>query len=66
LNAIYQGGGKLYYRLAPDHAPQGTARNDSSAPGVTLDATLRFLKQPVIEIKIDEIVQKMPEVMSTA
>ncbi|KAN0092204.1 FabD/lysophospholipase-like protein [Hyaloscypha variabilis] len=66
LNAIYQGGGELYYRLAPDHAPQGTARNDSSAPGVTLDATLRFLKQPVIEIKIDEIVQKMPEVMSTA
>lgn len=66
LNAIYQGGGELYYRLAPDHAPQGTARNDSSAPGVTLDATLRFLQQPVIEIKIDEIAQKMPEVMTTA
>jgi hypothetical protein len=66
LNAIYQGGGELYYRLAPDHAPQGTARHDSSAPGVTMDATLRFLQQPVIEIRIDEIAQRMPEVMSTA
>jgi hypothetical protein len=66
LNAIYPGGGELYYRLAPDHAPPGTARNDSSAPGVTLDATLRFLKQPVIEIRIDEIAHKMPEVIATA
>jgi hypothetical protein len=66
LGAIYQGGGELYYRLAPDHAPQGTARNDSSAPGVTLDAILRFLKQPVIEIRISEIAQRMPEVMATA
>jgi hypothetical protein len=66
LDAIYQGGGELYYRLAPDHAPQGTARNDSSAPDVTLEATLRFLKQPVTEIRIDEIAQKMPEVMARA
>ena len=66
LNAIYQGSGELYYRLAPDHAPQGTAQNDSSAPDVTLDATLRFLEQPVIEIRIDEIVQRIPEVVSTA
>jgi hypothetical protein len=65
LNAIYQGGGELYYRLAPDHVSQGTAHNDSSAPGVTLDATLKFLEQPVIENMIDEIVQKVPEVMST-
>jgi hypothetical protein len=66
LNAIYNGGGELYYRLAPDHAPQGTARNDSSAPGVTLHATLRFLKQPSIKIMIDVIVQRMPKVISTA
>jgi hypothetical protein len=66
LNTIYEGGGELYYRLAPDHAPQGTARNDSSAPGVALDATLKFLKQPVIEIRIDEIAQRMPEVIASA
>lgn len=66
LDAIYQGGGELYYRLAPDHAPQGTARNDSSAPGVTMDATLRFLSEPVIEIRIDEIANRMPEVIATA
>jgi hypothetical protein len=65
LNAIYQGGGELYYRLAPDHAPPGTARNDSSAPGVTLDATLKFLKQPIIEIRIDEIANRMPEVIAS-
>ena len=65
LNAIYKGGGDLYYRLAPDHAPQGTARNDSSAPGITLDATLKFLKKPVTEIRIDDIAQRMPEVMFT-
>jgi hypothetical protein len=66
LNKIYPGGGELYYRLAPDHAPQGTARNDSSAPGLTLDATLKFLKQAVIQIRIDEIAQKMPQAMVTA
>ncbi|KAE8445383.1 hypothetical protein EG329_013506 [Mollisiaceae sp. DMI_Dod_QoI] len=60
LNAIYQGDEELYYRLAPVYAPQGTARNDSSAPGVTLDATLRFLERPVVGIKIDKITKRMP------
>jgi hypothetical protein len=66
LNTIYPGGGELYYRLAPDVAPHGTARNDSSAPGLTLDATLKFLKLAIIENRIDEIVQRMPDVIVTA
>ena len=66
LNNIYKGGGNLYYRLAPEVAPQGTARNDSSAPGITMDATLEFLSLPVVAIKIDEIAQRIPEVMAPA
>jgi hypothetical protein len=59
LDAFYPRGSELYYRLAPDHAPQGTVRNDSFAPGVTLDATNEFLELPVTEIKIDGIVEQM-------
>jgi len=62
LTTFYPKGDDLYYRLAPDHAPQGTARNDSSAPNVTLDATLKFLKHATTKIKMDEIAQRVPGV----
>jgi hypothetical protein len=59
LNNIYPNGSSLYYRLAPEQAPQGTAQNDSSAPGLTLDATMEFLEQPQVEIRIDEIERRI-------
>jgi len=66
LKAVYQGGSELYYRLAPEYAPQGTAMNDSLAPGVTSDATLKFLKQAFIELRIDEIAQRISDAMAMA
>jgi hypothetical protein len=61
LDRIYQGGSRLYYRLALDQAPRGTTLNDSSASGVALRATKNYIKKPLIVIKIDEIAQRMPE-----
>lgn len=66
LQEIYKEKGKgLYYRLAPLHAPQGTAQNDSSAPGVALDATMDFLGQAHTVNKIDEIAGRIPLVPIT-
>lgn len=61
LDHIYQGGSALYYRLALDQAPRGTTKNDSSASGAAMDATLNYLQSPPVGIKIDEIAQRMPE-----
>jgi hypothetical protein len=61
LDNIYQGGSKLYYRLALGQAPRGTTQNDSSASGAALDATLDYLQSPPVGIIIDEIAQRMPE-----
>jgi hypothetical protein len=66
LDNIYQGGSALYYRLALDQAPRGTTQNDSSASGAALDATLDYLHRPPVGLKIDEIVQRMPEMYQTA
>jgi len=55
-------GETLYYRLAPLQAPQGTAQNDSSAPGLALDATEEYLEQAHVIIKIDEISDRLPMV----
>lgn len=66
LNNIHPGNGKLYHRLALPKAPQGTAQNDSSAPIVAHDATVDYLNQPSIDMEIDEIVQRIPEVPSVA
>lgn len=62
LDNIYQGGSKLYYRLALDQAPQGTTQNDSSASGAALDATMNYLRRPNVETRLDEIAQRMPEI----
>jgi hypothetical protein len=59
LDNIYQGGSKLYYRLALDQAPRGTTQNDSSASRAALDATLDYLQSPAIGIRIEEISQRM-------
>jgi len=50
---------QLYYRLALDQAPEGTAQNDSSAAGAALDATLVFLKRPFVETTIFDIAQRV-------
>ncbi|KAH9208952.1 acyl transferase/acyl hydrolase/lysophospholipase [Leptodontidium sp. 2 PMI_412] len=59
LDIYKEKGATLYHRLAPLQAPEGTARNDSLAPGVALDATRDYLKQPVTVINIDQILQQM-------
>lgn len=59
LNSIYKNGSSLYYRIAPDQAPRGTAQNDSEAPGVTLDATMEFLEQRGVEVRIGEIERRI-------
>jgi Patatin-like phospholipase len=61
LDHIYQGGSKLYYRLALDQAAPGTTQNDSSASGAAFDATLNFLKIPHVGMRIDEIADRMPK-----
>lgn len=64
LNNIHPGNAGLYYRLAPAKAPQGTSRNDSSASGVVLDATLDYLNEPHVDAAINEIVKRILEVVS--
>ena len=60
LEIYKEKGTDLYYRLAPLQAPQGTAQNDSSAPGVTLDATREYLEQAPTVNKIDDIAGRIP------
>ena len=59
LGRLYKGGESLYFRLAPDQAPRGTARNDSSAPGLAMDGADTYLNNPIIAIKMDELAQRM-------
>lgn len=55
LNQHYEGGAKLYYRLAPEQAPKGTTRNDSTAAGEVQKETDSYMKKPQVRIRIDEI-----------
>ena len=55
----------LYYRLALPKLPQGTPMNDCSAPYASLDATLDYLNDPRVIAKIDGIVKRIPEVVSS-
>jgi hypothetical protein len=63
LDNIYgEGSGNaLYYRLAPDKSPRGTALNDAEASGLCLDAAKGYLRKPDVVIKIDELARMMPE-----
>ncbi|CAD6565784.1 MAG: hypothetical protein ASARMPREDX12_006770 [Alectoria sarmentosa] len=64
LNNTHPGNAGLYYRLAPTKAPQSTSRNDSSASGAVLDATLDYLNEPHVNAAINEIVKRIFEVVS--
>ncbi|TVY76136.1 hypothetical protein LSUE1_G005975 [Lachnellula suecica] len=61
LENVRPGNSALYYRLAPDQAPQGTAQNDSSSPGVTLAAADNYLSQPSVERSIDDIERRLSD-----
>ena len=61
LDNIYKGGSDLYYRLALEQAPQGTTKNDSSASGAAMDATVDYLHSPPVGLMISEIAQRMPK-----
>jgi len=60
LNHFYPGQ-ELYYRLGPEQAPLGTAQNDATAPGVALDATLKYLKMRKVGDRVDEIGGRISE-----
>lgn len=62
LNNIYPKGSRIYYRLAPPKAPQGTSQNDSSQSGVAFNATLGYLSEPRVDTAMDEVVKRMPEI----
>lgn len=65
LDYIHPGNAEVYYRLAPDRAPQGTSQNDASASGVALNATLNYLNEPRVDAAIDGLVKRIPESVST-
>jgi hypothetical protein len=62
LDNIYKGGSNLYYRLALAQAPRGTTKNDSSASGAAVDATIDYLQSRPVGLIIDEIAQRMPKI----
>lgn len=66
LNYVRPGSGNLYYRLALPKAPQGTARNDSSAAIVAHDATMDYLDRPAIDRTICEVAERIPKIASAA
>ena len=62
-------GNELYYRLAPDKAPEGTAQDDSSESSMAFDTTVAFLSGDHIKstinrvayrISIDEVTRAIP------
>ncbi len=59
LDVVYPSGSQLYYRLAPANAFQGTARNDSAASSVVLDAITGFLNDPHIHSSITEVAERL-------
>lgn len=60
LKNIYPHDTPPYYRLAPETSPIGTARNDASAPGLTHDATIRYLDTPSAGVTMDEVSRRVP------
>ena len=54
-------GDALYYRLAPNKSPRGTALNDAEASGLCLEAAKGYLRKPEVVIRIDEVARLMPE-----
>ena len=60
LNVVHPGT-KLYYRLAPAQAPQGTTQNDLCAEGA-VDETLAYLSDPRVDATIDELAKRMSEI----
>jgi hypothetical protein len=63
LDRVYGPGSgrRLYYRLALDQAPQGTALNDSEASGSCLNAARQYLKSDVAGSKVGAIVATMED-----
>lgn len=60
LKYIYPNDTPPYFRLAPEHAPRGTARNDASAPGVTHNATDKYLQIHNTSLVMDEVSRRIP------
>lgn len=50
----------LYFRLAPEEAPEKAALNDIFAAQTAYDATLKYLSDTRVKATIDEVVGKMP------
>ena len=60
LKHVYPNDTPPYFRLAPEHVPRGTARNDASAPRLTQDATSEYLHTRTAGIAMDEVSRLIP------
>ena len=57
LKNVYPHNPPPYYRLAPEKSAPGTARNDTSSPKASFDATQAYLRVPRVEADMDEVGQ---------
>jgi hypothetical protein len=55
LDNIYGENHNLYFRLAPEFAPQGTTKDDSSAARISMDATDSYLDRREVNNMMDEV-----------
>ena len=66
LKTIYREDTPPYFRLAPEQSPLGTARNDSSAPGLAHKSTARYLDTQNAVITMEEISRRIPPAIVAA
>ena len=59
LSHVYKNDTPPYFRLVPEYAPKGTARNDTSAPGLTRESTNKYLHTPSARLTLDEVSKRI-------
>ena len=60
LRNVYKQNAPPYYRLAPDKSAPGTARNDTSSPKASFDATTEYIHIPRVEADMEEVGSRIP------
>ena len=61
LRKVYPIDTPSYYRLAPENSPKGTAQNDTSAPDLALDATIKFVDSKDFQGTLTEVSRSFSE-----
>ena len=59
LKHVYPNNTPPYFRLVPEYAPKGTARNDTSAPRLTQVATRKYLHTRHARLAMDEVSRRI-------